>query len=347
MPNLDQPPDESQATPAPIARQASRDFRVVTTPQDPPNLVKLIAPEDEETYGAELIDLAKRAAKEAMTPELNALRQELLSRLTTIDPNNARFSSSPLSPARLTTQEDEETYGAEFIDLAKRAARDAMAPELIGLRQEFLLKLAAIGLNNANVTLASRPFVSLMTPEDEDTYGAELIDVAKRAAGEVMATELNGLRQELLSKLATIGPADKVSSSGNAMSGAGKPAIAPEDLNAIDVYYDYTGKVILGWERKNDQDRMEWMDWKDDLKKQHEKEFFPVQTAMLGFGAAAVLLTPLGLPVALGIGAVWGGNKLYKEWSKTRTLKAYGRTFLLNNRGLVVEVKKDDAGGYN
>jgi hypothetical protein len=38
--------------------------------------IKLITAEDKEKYGAELIDLSKRAAKEAMAAELNALRQE-------------------------------------------------------------------------------------------------------------------------------------------------------------------------------------------------------------------------------------------------------------------------------
>ena len=37
---------------------------------------KLITPEDEKTFGPEIIDLAKRAATEAIAPELNAVRQE-------------------------------------------------------------------------------------------------------------------------------------------------------------------------------------------------------------------------------------------------------------------------------
>jgi tetratricopeptide (TPR) repeat protein len=41
-----------------------------------PMPIKLITAEDEEKYGAELIDLAKRAAKEAMAAELNMLKQE-------------------------------------------------------------------------------------------------------------------------------------------------------------------------------------------------------------------------------------------------------------------------------
>src|SRR5690348_4087221 len=96
---------------------------------------RLITPEDEETYGTELIDLMKRAAKEAMDLELSALKRDLLSKLSALGASNSQ--APPPQPAiKLVTAEDEETYGAEFIDSAKRAAKDAMAPELIGLRQE-------------------------------------------------------------------------------------------------------------------------------------------------------------------------------------------------------------------
>jgi hypothetical protein len=89
---------------------------------------------------------------------------------------------------------------------------------------------------------------------------------------------------------------------------------------------------------------MEWMDWKDQLEKQSKKEFFPVQTAMFGFGAAAVLLTPFGWVAALGVGAVWGCNKIQKEWRQTRTLNVYGRTFILNSKGVVVGMTKEEDG---
>jgi hypothetical protein len=47
----------------------------------PPQSTKLITTDDEANYGIELIDLAMRAAKEAMAPELNAVRQEAMSQL--------------------------------------------------------------------------------------------------------------------------------------------------------------------------------------------------------------------------------------------------------------------------
>ena len=44
--------------------------------QEPPKPVKVITPEDERTYGPELIDLARRAAREEMQPQFEAARQE-------------------------------------------------------------------------------------------------------------------------------------------------------------------------------------------------------------------------------------------------------------------------------
>jgi hypothetical protein len=44
-----------------------------------PSQGKLMTQDDVDNYGEELIDLAKRAAQEAMRPELNALRQEVVS----------------------------------------------------------------------------------------------------------------------------------------------------------------------------------------------------------------------------------------------------------------------------
>lgn len=44
--------------------------------QNPQTPVKLVTPEDEQNYGTELIDVVKRAAKEAISPELNKLERE-------------------------------------------------------------------------------------------------------------------------------------------------------------------------------------------------------------------------------------------------------------------------------
>jgi hypothetical protein len=119
--------------------------------------------------------------------------------------------------------------------------------------------------------------------------------------------------------------------------------ISEADRDAVDVYYNYNGRGPLGWGPKNDQDRIEWMDYKDSLKKKSHEEFFPIQMALLGFGAAAVLLTPAGWVLALGVGAAWGGKKFYRKWHKTRALNAYARTFIFNGKGVVVEVREYDA----
>src|SRR5260370_24802348 len=122
------------------------------------------------------------------------------------------------------------------------------------------------------------------------------------------------------------------------MSGlsVGTPEISNDDLYAIDVYYGfdvhngYSLRESFDWRRgvffggnplptgpKVDQDRMAFMDEKD-LRDRERKgiEDFPLKMGVIGFGAAAVLFTPGGAAVALGVGAVWGCNKLYKEWSE-------------------------------
>lgn len=50
--------------------------RVLSQRQQPPKQSKLITPEDEQSYGNELIDLAKRAAKEAVGQDIETLRKE-------------------------------------------------------------------------------------------------------------------------------------------------------------------------------------------------------------------------------------------------------------------------------
>ena len=102
---------------------------------------KLTTQDDVDAYGEELIDLAKRAAQEAMRPELNALRQELLSKLAAAGSDKTRVASPP--PTRFITSEDVDAYGEELIDLAKRAAQEAMRRELNALRQELFSEFSA------------------------------------------------------------------------------------------------------------------------------------------------------------------------------------------------------------
>jgi hypothetical protein len=188
------PPDHPNLQPT-----AFRDARDKVP--SPPQANKLITPEDEASYGIELIDFAKRAAKDAMAPELNAIKQEALSWLVPMAANDACSVSSLQSSARLITSEDEEDYGTELIDLARRAAYDAIAPELNALRYEVRIKIAAISASSADflnfAQLHAPP--RQITSEDKENYGEDLICLAKRAAKEAMDPELTALRQELLS----------------------------------------------------------------------------------------------------------------------------------------------------
>jgi hypothetical protein len=108
--------------------------------------------DDVEAYGESLIDLAKRAAQEAMRPELNALRQELISKLADVGSDKTRVAPPP--PTGLITSEEVDAYGEELIDLAKRAAQEAMRPELNALRQELLSEFpAAAGEGSEPMTM--------------------------------------------------------------------------------------------------------------------------------------------------------------------------------------------------
>ena len=78
-----------------------------TDPQ--PDATKLITPDDMENYGHELIDLVKRAAKEAVDPELNALRQELLSLFAA--QGATTMTAMPTTPSELTWAQIMETKG--------------------------------------------------------------------------------------------------------------------------------------------------------------------------------------------------------------------------------------------
>ena len=165
---------------------------------------KLITLEDEKTYGRDLIDLAKRAATEVKDLELNALWQEYLAQSAAIGGAIARAPAIP-SFTKLITSEQEQAYGDELIDVVKRAAREAMDPELNALRQELLSQFAALGANDARGS-PSLPPTKLITPEDEQAYGTDLIDLFKRAAREDAVLGVNKIRQQLLSQFAEFRP---------------------------------------------------------------------------------------------------------------------------------------------
>ena len=118
-----------------------------------PAFIEEITTEDKQTYGDELIDMAKRAALEALVPEINTLRQEVLSQFAALGANNARGSTS-MPPPKLITLDDEQTYGKEFIDLFKRAAKEDVVPSLNRMRQTLLSQFAEVRAGIARGTIS-------------------------------------------------------------------------------------------------------------------------------------------------------------------------------------------------
>jgi Tfp pilus assembly protein PilF len=153
------------------AKIIAKKNELATTPQT--SVAKLITPEDQESYGTELIDLAKRAAKEAMAPELNALTQKLKSQLAAMGNTNARGAPSPHPPAKLITPEDEQAFGTELIDLVRRAAQEALAPEVDALTRELQSQLAAMQKMNTGTmsgALAAWILPGQAHPNDRDGH---------------------------------------------------------------------------------------------------------------------------------------------------------------------------------
>ena len=123
-----------------------------------------------------------------------------------------------------------------------------------------------------------------------------------------------------------------------------KEHVSERDREAIDLYYEYVGPWGIGGpygSGHSDVDRRQWMDYKDSVRETGKKNFVPMAAGLVGFGAAAVLFAPFGWIGASGVAAVVGFNKLKKEWSKERTLIAYGRTFVFDRKGAVVEATKE------
>jgi hypothetical protein len=60
-----------------------------TTDKPQANVKRLLTPEDETAYGTEMLDVVKRAALEAVAPELDALRQENTTLRQTVQRNTA------------------------------------------------------------------------------------------------------------------------------------------------------------------------------------------------------------------------------------------------------------------
>jgi len=108
----------------------------------------LITEDDAGNAGDALIDL-KSVAKEALRPELKALRKEPLSKVADNDETEA-------TPITLITPEDEQLDNSDLIDLTKRAAKEDLGSELHAVRRELLSKFKGAKEDDARRT-AFRP----------------------------------------------------------------------------------------------------------------------------------------------------------------------------------------------
>lgn len=120
--------------------------------------VNLVTEEDREGFGDEIIDLAKRAAREALTPEIEQLRQEN-QRLTqrvqhtgkrelfaTLDGAIPDWRAINKSPQFLTWLRLPNIYTGQLRgNMLKAAVDGAEAPKVIALFRDFLAEANATG----------------------------------------------------------------------------------------------------------------------------------------------------------------------------------------------------------
>jgi hypothetical protein len=93
---------------------------------------------------------------------------------------------------------------------------------------------------------------------------------------------------------------------------------------------------------RGEQERIEFLNWKDEVRQRSYKDATAIRGGLVGFGIAMVLFTRHGWVVVLAIGALLGCAKLYMEWrkSKARMVTAYARTFFISRKGVVVDMTK-------
>lgn len=119
---------------------------------------KLITDKDRETFGDDLIDVATRAAREAVAPELDALRGEnaaLNKRVTTTAQGELRTSLAQAVPNWIAVNRDARFHGwlrlrnnytgqvrGEMLNAAYRAAN---APQVIQTFKDFINEVRATG----------------------------------------------------------------------------------------------------------------------------------------------------------------------------------------------------------
>lgn len=128
-------------------------------PQTPPaSDVKLITPEDETTYGSELIDFATRAARQAIAPELDEIKKENQQLRRTVNqskqgeaigllaqavPNWRAVNQSPEFKAWLSKR---DVYSSRVRhEMLNEAHAAASAPRMIAFFRGFLAEAQATG----------------------------------------------------------------------------------------------------------------------------------------------------------------------------------------------------------
>jgi hypothetical protein len=149
---LSQLGDELMRTQALLRNQQPEPPREQAQPQ------RLITPEDEQAYGPELIDLARRAAAETLGPEIDALRAEnstLKQRVTTTAKGELRQQLSAAVPNWQVINKSPEfkswlrlrnIYTGEIRQSMLNAAYEAAdAPKVVAFFKDFLREGIATG----------------------------------------------------------------------------------------------------------------------------------------------------------------------------------------------------------
>jgi hypothetical protein len=143
-----QPPPDAAAQAAAQAAEAAERARVTGQTETPPP-----PSQDEQNITAEewrhrFLSMqgrfnAKVRENGAMEEQMRQLAQELVRTQTmlansgaNVPPQAQNHGASQSNHEQLITDADREAYGTDLIDLTRRAARDAIAPELDQLRQE-------------------------------------------------------------------------------------------------------------------------------------------------------------------------------------------------------------------
>jgi hypothetical protein len=138
--------------------------------QEPPKPIKVITPEDEKTYGPELIDLARRAAREEMQPQIEQARQEsqrssqrtqglaeqeVRNQLDVQLPNWREINTSPEFLQWLSLR---DLYsGSVRRALLNQAFQAASAPRVLAFFKGYLAEAQATGQLPAQQTTATTP----------------------------------------------------------------------------------------------------------------------------------------------------------------------------------------------